>query len=257
MAKGIIIRNEQEQLAFDTIIKAHKVLCKKLKVSTDLTFQRECNWGRNARHAGWYRSSEKLVALNFRNMYGATIANLLKVLGHEMRHALQHDKGWLGKLHSAGKGCNPKRTIVGTWKGERMYVPYIDAPWEVDARKYEKTYAKIAIKELGLSDEILNTQIPFGTSTESDKRATYQKILNKHAEGTFELLHASWFKAKKYKPSDGMFYIQKRNMLKNFDFKNPKHVDWLRNYGQGWIRFVPMVKVTSQYGGFSVEEMVS
>ena len=78
MAKGIVIRNEQEQLAFDTIIKAHEVLCKKLNVSTDVTFQRECNWGRNARHAGWYRSSEKLVALNFRNIFGASI--VIKVI---------------------------------------------------------------------------------------------------------------------------------------------------------------------------------
>ena len=80
MAQGIVIRNSQEQLAVDTMKKAHTLLCEKLGVKTDLTFQRKCNWGKDAKHAGWYRSSEKLVALNFRNMYGATVGDLLEVL---------------------------------------------------------------------------------------------------------------------------------------------------------------------------------
>jgi len=42
-----------------------------------------------------------------------------------------------------------------------------------------------------------------------------------------------------------------------FDFKNPKHTEWLRTKGQKHIKFVPMVKHTSEYGGFSVEDMVS
>jgi hypothetical protein len=258
MAQGIVIRNSQEQLAVDTMKKAHTLLCEKLGVKTDLTFQRKCNWGKDAKHAGWYRSSEKLVALNFRNMYGATVGDLLEVLGHEMRHAVQDVKGW-HKLRGYKKG-GMFGTLYGTWKGQTMYIEYSKAPWEIDARKHEKPYAKIAIDALGLTKEVLETQIPFGTKTESNRNATYNKILKRlkvSNQDTFELLHVSWFKSKKLSTSDGMLYIQKRNMLKNFDFKNPKHTEWLRNYGQQWIRFMPMVKVTSQYGGFSVREMVS
>lgn len=253
MAKGIVIRNEQEQLAFDTMIAAHKVLCEQLNVSTDLTFQRECNWGKNARHAGWY-SSEKLVALNFRNMYGATISDLLEVLGHEMRHAVQHDKGWLGKLHSAGKGCNPKRTIVGTWKGERMYVPYIDSPWEIDARAHEEAYAKIAIKELGLSDEILNTRLPMGTSTKSDKNTTYKLLQDKYGLLELNLLAKTWLK-KKPKES-GYVYVLNSDLPKGFSFKKREDSQWLYD-NQQLIKFQPYIKITEEYGGFSVREMCS
>ena len=253
MAKGIVIRNEQEQLAFDTIIKAHEVLCKKLNVSTDVTFQRECNWGRNARHAGWYRSSEKLVALNFRNMYGATIGDLLEVLGHEMRHAVQDAKGW-HKLKSAGRGDSPTRRISGIWKGEHMFVPYIDAPWEVDARANEQKYAKIAIKELGLSDDILNTRLPMGTSTTSDKNATYKMLQDKYGLLELNLLAKSWLK-KKPKES-GYAYVLKSDLPKGFSFKKREDSQWLYD-NQQLIKFQPYIKVTEEYGGFSVREMCS
>tara|TARA_R100000951_G_scaffold521_1_gene2221 strand:- start:6024 stop:6794 length:771 start_codon:yes stop_codon:yes gene_type:complete len=256
MAKGIVIRNEQEKIAVEVLTKAHAWMCKEYDVTNSLIFQRECNWGKDAFHAGWYRNSTNTIALNFRNMYGATIKDLISVLGHEIRHAVQYKTGMLKRNGNQNRVSSRSSYISGIWNNEDFFGKYIDTPWEIDARAFQDQYADACIKALKI-EAVSKTQLPFGTKTESDRRATYDKILKKHAEGTFELLHASWFKAKKYKPSDGMFYIQKRNMLKNFDFKNPKHVNWLRNYGQGWIRFVPMVKVTSQYGGFSVEEMVS
>ena len=138
MAKGIVIRNQQEQLAVDTIIKAHKWLCNELNLTTSLTFQRECNWGKNAKHAGWHRSKDNLIALNFRNMYGATIKDLLEVLSHEIRHAVQTKKGYLKNFDSV-PGV---KYLRGTWKGEDVFTFYDNAPWEVDARKYEKPYTK-------------------------------------------------------------------------------------------------------------------
>lgn len=256
MAKGIVIRNEQEKIAVEVLTKAHEWMCKEYGVSNSLIFQRECNWGKDAFHAGWYRNSTNTIALNFRNMYGSTIKALISVLGHEIRHAVQYKTGMLRKYGKSNRVSNRNSYITGIWNDVDFFGRYIDAPWEIDAREYQDQYAAACIKALKI-EGVSKIQLPFGTKTEADKRATYNKILKKHAKGTFELLHVSWFKAKKLKPSDGMLYIQKRNMLKNFDFKNPKHTEWLRNYGQGWIRFVPMVKVTSQYGGFSVEEMVS
>ena len=253
MAKGIVIRNSQEQLAVDIMIKAHAILCEKLQVKTDLTFQRECNWGKNARHAGWYLSSEKLVALNFRNMYGATIVDLLEVLGHEMRHAVQDVNGW-HKLHSAGTGANKMRRISGTWKGERMFVPYFDAPWEVDAREYEKPYAEIVTKELGLSDEILNTKLPMGTSSTSDQNATYKLLVEKYTKAELNLLASSWL-TKKPKES-GYAYVLTSDLPEGFSFKNRENCKWLKE-NQQVIQFEPYIKITEEYGGFSVREMCS
>jgi len=252
MAKGIVIRNSQEQLAFDTMIAAHKVLCEQLNVNTELTFQRECNWGRNARYAGWYKSSKKLVALNFRNMYGSTVGDLLKVLGHEMRHAVQDAKGW-HTLLSETRGSNRMRIISGTWKGERMYVPYFDSPWEVDARAHEEAYAKLAIHILGISDDVLNTRLPMGTSTTSDKKAT-AKLLRDKWGIELNLLANTWLQ-KKPKES-GYAYVLTSDLPKGFNFKKREDSQWLYD-NQQLIKFQPYIKITEEYGGFSVREMCS
>jgi hypothetical protein len=250
MAQGIVIRNEQEKIAVEVLTKAHEWMCNEYGVTNSLIFQRECNWGKDAFHAGWYRNADNTIALNFRNMYGATIKDLISVLGHEIRHAVQYQTGMLKRYGKSNKVSSRNSYITGIWNDVDFWGKYIDAPWEIDAREYQDQYAEACISALKIAD-VSKTQIPFGTKTESDRNATYNKILKRlkvSNQDTFELLHVSWLTSKKLSPSDGMLYIQKRNMLKNFDFKNPKHIEWLRNYGQGWIRFMPMVKVTSQYG---------
>lgn len=253
MAKGIVIRNIEEELAVETMKAAHAWLNQKLNVNTDLVFQRECNWGRDAKHAGWYRSSEKLVALNFRNMYGASVKDLLEVLAHEMRHAVQDAKGW-HKLHSGGKGYSRKRLIRGNWKGENMLVPYYDAPWEVDARKYESIYSNQVIEALDIPQNILDTKLPMGTSTKSDKNATYKMLQDKHGLLELNLLATSWL-IKKPKES-GYAYVLTSDLPKEFSFKKKADCEWLYK-NQKLIKFQPYIKITEEYGGFSVREMVS
>ena len=256
-ANGIIIRNEQERTAVEVLTKAHEWMCNEYGVNPVLSFQRKCNWGKDARYAGFHLARENSVTLNFRNMYGATIKDLLSVLGHEIRHAVQYSTGLLS-IDKFDRNEYKGRTamIARTWKGERMRVAYKTAPWEVDAREYQNQYADACIKVLKLKG-VSKTKIPYGTKTESDKRATYNKIIAKYNKTDFQLLHVNWVKTKKIGTGDGMVYILKKNLLKDFDFKNTKHIEWLRTKGQKHIKFVPMVKVTTKYGGFSVEEMVS
>ena len=256
-SKGIVIRNEQERKAVEVLTKAHEWMCSEYGVNPSLKFQRECNWGKDAFHAGWYRNSDNTIALNFRNMYGATIKDLISVLGHEFRHAIQYKTGMLKDYGRGQKKVSNKNSYTsGIWNGESLMVKYIDAPWEVDARKYQDQYADDCIKALRILS-VSKTKIPYGTKTESDKKATYAKITSKYNRTDFELLHVNWVKTKKIGTSDGMVYILKKNLLKNFDFKNTKHVEWLRTKGQKHIKFVPMVKNTTKYGGFTVEQMVS
>jgi len=251
MAKGIVIRNQQEQLAVDTIIKAHKWLCNNLNLTTDLTFQRECNWGKNAKHAGWYRSKDNLIALNFRNMYGATIEDLLEVLSHELRHAVQDVKGW-HTLRDVKNGMFG--TLYGTWKGDTMYISYDNAPWEIDARKYEKPYTKKVIKGLGISKDVLSTKLPMGTLTNSDIHATQNMIIEKY--GKVHFLTKTWITDKKRKKGSGCAFVLDSDLPNGFDFKSQKDCEWLSNK-QEFIKFEPSIKVTKEYGGFSVREMVS
>ena len=250
MKKGIIIRNQQEQLAIDTLIKAHEWLCNELNLTTSLTFQRECNWGQNAKHAGWHRSKDNLIALNFRNMYGASIEELLEVLSHEIRHAAQHKNGFLKNF----VGQPGVRYLKGNWKGKDVFTSYDNAPWEIDARKYEKPYTKKVIKGLGISEDVLNTKLPMGTLTKSDIRATQKMIIEKNSEVHF--LTKSWITDKKKTKLSGCVFVLDSDLPNGFDFKSEKDCEWLSNK-QKLIKFTPSITVTEEYGGFSVRQMVS
>jgi len=254
MAKGIVIRNKQEELAVKVLQAAHEFLNQVLEVDTELVFQRECNWGKNAFHAGWYRNSEKKVALNFRNMYGATIQDLLEVLAHEMRHAQQYENGYLLDKGRTGKARARTSIIRGTWLGEPMVVKYEDAPWEIDARKAEKPYSEWVIEELEIPEKVLSTRLPMGTSTKSDKNATYKMLQEKYGLLELNLLATSWLK-KKPKES-GYTYVLKSDLPKGFSFKKREDSQWLYD-NQQLIKFQPYIKVTEEYGGFSVRQMVS
>ena len=250
MAKRIVVRNAEEQLAIDTITKAHNWLCNELKLTTNLTFQRECYWGKNAKYAGWYNHKENLIALNFRNMYGASIQDLLELLAHEIRHSVQSKSGLLKNFNSE-PGV---KYLQGTWKNKDMFISYENAPWEIDARKYEKPYSKKVIKGLNIPKKVLNTKLPMGTITNSDIEATQRMIIEKYSKVQF--LTKSWITDKKKTKESGCAFVVLSDLPKGFSFKSTKDCDWLSNH-QELIKFVPSIKVTKEYGGFSVREMVS
>lgn len=164
--EGLIIRNKQEKLAVELITKAHKWLEKKLGVDTRLVFARECSWGHDSFHAGFYRNEDKQIRINIRNLYGCNIKQIMEVLGHEFRHAIQYKEKMLAKhpYITRKRIKSADDYISGTWMNKPEYVRYRNAPWEIDAKNYEKKYANMAIKALGIEEQV-KTKLPMGTQT--------------------------------------------------------------------------------------------
>lgn len=251
--EGLITRNRQEEVAVELLTKAHKYLEDKLGTSTNLVFSRECSYGHDSFHAGFYRNDDKQVRINFRNLYGVNIATMIKVLGHEMRHAVQYKEGMLSD-YTGVRGRNIRNTrdyISGIWNGEHKYVPYIDAPWEVDARAYQGIYADEAIKALGIEEEV-KTVLPMGKQTNKDKKATIELIKQK---GKHILLANSWIKDKKRKQGGGYTFVLEADLPKGFNIKKREDNAWLYEQ-QHLLQFQPYIKEEVPYGGFDLSELI-
>ena len=92
---GLKIRNENEQQVVDIMTRCHDWLANELDIDSKMEFGRTCNWGKDAFHAGlWYNSTKQSV-LNFRNLYGANMYQMLKIVAHEARHGVQYKTGML------------------------------------------------------------------------------------------------------------------------------------------------------------------
>ena len=155
--RGLITRNEEEQLFIDCITKGHKFLNEKLGLNSKLEFGRTAVWGKNAHHAGLYFHQTNEVLLNFRNLYGHNMRTFLEVLGHEVRHAYQKQQGWFGDNPPTSQGYGKSRYEYGMWCGKRIGAKYESLPWEIDARKYEKVYAQLIINSGILTDKELSS----------------------------------------------------------------------------------------------------
>jgi len=155
--RGLITRNEEEQLFVNCITKGHKFLNEKLGLDSKLEFGRTAVWGKNAHHAGLYFHETNEVLLNFRNLYGHNMRTFLEVLGHEVRHAYQKQQGWFGDNPPKSQGYGKSRYEYGMWCGRRIYDKYENLPWEIDARKYEKVYAQLIINSGILTDKELSS----------------------------------------------------------------------------------------------------
>ena len=257
--KGMIPKNKEEELAKDLLIQCHDWLKKELDVDTHLVLSRECNWGRNAFHAGCYFNDNREVRINFRNMYGNPIDQLIEVLGHEMRHAVQYKQDLLqrSQYDFVWKKRKGNRYVGGMWKNKTYScIKYEDAPWEIDARKYQRKYADKVIKALGIK-ELVKTFVPYGTATSSNKIATYKILDDKYTRDGFIPLANSWMKDKSRKKESGLVYVVKSDLPEGFNIRNKEDNSWLYNKGQDLLQFIPWVKDVEQYGGFSIDELVS
>jgi hypothetical protein len=157
---GIIVRNEIEEKFVKNIRLAHEFLNNKLNLDTNLDIERVCYWGKDAFHSGTYQQSKDIVCLNFRNLYGFDFKTLLVVLGHEFRHALQANNGWITTSKYSVKRNSNGRIESGTWKGKHIsWTKYKDLPWEIDARKYENQYAEMVVKEKIISKKDLSIHL--------------------------------------------------------------------------------------------------
>jgi len=156
---GLRIRNENEQQIVDTMTRCHDWLAKELDIESKMEFGRTCNWGKDAFHAGlWYNDSKQSV-LNFRNLYGANMYTLLKIVAHEARHAVQYKTGMLVEKGRSRKTRHDGKWETGIWNGEYWSGPYMDAPWEIDARAHEEPYAQMVIDAGIISTEELGIKL--------------------------------------------------------------------------------------------------
>lgn len=156
---GLKIRNENEQQVVDIMTRCHDWLANELDIDSKMEFGRTCNWGKDAFHAGlWYNDSKQSV-LNFRNLYGANMYQMLKIVAHEARHAVQYKTGMLVEEGRNRKTKHDGKWEYGTWNGEYFSGPYKEAPWEIDARAHEEPYAQMVINAGIISQEELGIKL--------------------------------------------------------------------------------------------------
>jgi hypothetical protein len=249
---GLVIRNKEEKLAVECVTKAHKWLNQKFGLDTKLTFSREVNWGKDTWYAGFYSHSDKEVRINIRNLYGNNIQTVLDVLGHEIRHAVQYDKKMLLDFGKKGKIHNGSYES-GTWKNQKYWGKYWDAPWEVDARNYQSKYSNMAIKELGLENDC-KVELPYGSVTVKLREETEQAFLNKNKGKNIQLLRA--YDDKWKSNPDGFWWLD----LKQTGFKQWNretineaykiHLDLMKS------QYVPYETKEEAFGGMKLKDMI-
>ena len=130
----------EEKITLQTLKDCHEFLETKLGVKTSLYLVKEKKTPKN--QMGAYNPKLNAVLINFHWLKGSTIQHSINILSHEMRHAVQYKNKWIKDING--------KTDIGYWKGKKYNVGYYDSPWEIDARKYEDKYAKLAIDSLNL-----------------------------------------------------------------------------------------------------------
>ena len=143
---GLKTRNQNERDVIEIMTRCHNWVADKLNIDSKMEFGRTAYWGKDAFHAGLWFNTTKQSVLNFRNLYGAPMARLLRIIAHEARHAVQYRDGLLLTQGRNSKMTHNGKYEYGTWKGERYSGSYRDAPWEIDARAHEKQYSDMIIK---------------------------------------------------------------------------------------------------------------
>lgn len=143
---GLAPRDQNERDVMAIMTRCHNWLADELGIESKMEFGRTAYWGRDAFHAGlWYQDSLQSV-LNFRNLYGATVERLLRIVAHEARHAVQYKQGLLSMNGRNHKMTHDGRYEMGYWRGDYYRGAYRDAPWEIDARAHERPYSDLVIK---------------------------------------------------------------------------------------------------------------
>ena len=161
-------RNKREVSVLELVEAASQVLESSLNLKNiTVRVERMAGWaGADACYAGrWMHNG--MVKINFRNLYGATYRQVLEVVGHEFRHAVQTQHNLLDK------------DIPDTdWAGRDNR--YMNRPVEKDARKYQSVYAQLVIDndyfkaacKFFNADEIVDGEAP----TLPDYNASYAAI---------------------------------------------------------------------------------
>ena len=163
-AHRINAKTAREKLQIKALELATTILEEYLNVEVTLQAQRQTGWaGADAFHAGMYVRSEQLVKINFRNLPGCNTFQFLSVLGHEMRHAYQFQKGW--------KPVDAKASYQ-----THVLSNYYSKPIEEDARNHQEAYANIVLQDSRFKDFKNALDIEGELPMKRDQEATYAKI---------------------------------------------------------------------------------
>ena len=130
-------RNDEERNIIEVVNHASKTLAEYVDVDVTVRVERMNGWGTtDARYLGKHTPGKRLIKINLRNLQGFPVSEILRVLGHEFRHAYQDQ-------HRAEYFKRDRYTTP-----DQSYDGYRGQPNEVDARNYERAYAEVAIKAL-------------------------------------------------------------------------------------------------------------
>ena len=180
-------RDEREVNFLKAIETAANFLAYRLGVCVILTVERQSSWaGADACYLGRYMEYEKenrwkhvlsrRVKVNMRNLYGATLERILSTLGHEFRHAVQYQKGIMDKgLPDTNRECISYFSYT-----------YWNSDEEKDARKYQKAYADMAIRDTSFEPYryLLSDTVSGSPVMVADYPASYAALgLNKEKDG--------------------------------------------------------------------------
>lgn len=204
-------RNQHEIKQIKAIEIAAQILCEKLGVDITLQAQRQPGWaGADAWHAGMYLYQNKYgetdntVKINFRNLTGCSTKTVLTVLGHEMRHAMQHQlPGFYESSKWSRKWIGPKHEAIE----RQSRSGYYRDPCEVDARVYQSIYAELVIADPRFAPFLESLNIEGEVPRKNDMPASYAKNGVKKEEtqlfncdGKIYFLTLSQVGAKKFTP---------------------------------------------------------
>jgi len=157
---GLKARNATETQIMEITTRCHDWLAKELDLESNMSFGRVAVYGSNASYVGTWRNTQRKSLLNFRNLYGASVRDMIQTIGHEARHSMQYRDGTLKQNGKKNRIVDGEKIISRIWEGETWTGPYIDAPWEIDARAFQGEYAQMIIDSGIVSEEELNIVLP-------------------------------------------------------------------------------------------------
>jgi hypothetical protein len=162
---GIYAYTQEDKLFARCLMEAHQYISNEIGVNVPLHYERKHIFGPAAPYFGCYSPSTQVCTFNFSANYGQTLRSALETIGHELRHALQYDKGWYAG-HTERRQRWGKQ-LIGNWKGEEYKGDYINAPWEIDARGFQQHYAEMTHRLF--TEAELNTVLPVYRPKKSTK----------------------------------------------------------------------------------------
>ena len=174
-------RNDLERMQVRAIEVASEILCEALGVEITLQAQRQPGWaGSDAFHCGMYVYRDKhgkidnTLKINFRNLTGSSTRTVLMVLGHEFRHAVQHQKeGFYDKTRFSRQWIGPAHPLDA--KPNHARQSYWNDPCEIDARAFQGQYADLVINHPKFAEFKDSLNIEGNVPMKKDMDATYAK----------------------------------------------------------------------------------